>query len=199
MVRERGLLPTTKRGLGAAEMGGKEVAVLLIALHAANAPTTAAKAVQEFYSLCWEDWRGVHGPVPEPWKSHFEGKSFGEAFGTLLEILPRVVTSMLQVATEDGLPMEEAAVALRADPTWLRVTMNRPLLSAEIRFGQRRPPMFLGSWRQSEPSPNGRRELFMTSSVDILPPTFLHLSRAIHPEAWAARPLALVTQAYEHS
>lgn len=100
VIREAGYLPTTKRGAGAADMGFKEAATLLIALSTSDTPKDAVQAVRNYECLERHDlvhprpdmeaFRIRHRQKwPEPAQYVAESSNLISAIGRFLEALPR--------------------------------------------------------------------------------------------------------------
>jgi hypothetical protein len=88
MIREAGLIQTTKRGRGAADMTAADAAALLIGLCVSEAPKDAPAAVKTFWDLGsfddpdmdirgYDDYPPLLAPV-------FEVETFGQAMGVLI-------------------------------------------------------------------------------------------------------------------
>ncbi len=88
-VREHGLIQTTKRGRGAAEMSVADAAALLIGVCVADTPSTAPEAVRIFTSLEPEFPNFAetgHAPeeLPSPLREVTAASTFGEALSSLI-------------------------------------------------------------------------------------------------------------------
>lgn len=107
VIREAGLIPTTKRGGGASEMTVREAANLLIAANASESPKEAAMAVAHYRSLEGQDISpGVYDEKDGVYtrRDHEEGgifariteaANFGEALETLIDGVPELLLSLL--------------------------------------------------------------------------------------------------------
>ena len=88
-IREHGLITTTKRGRGAAEMKAEDAAALLVALCVADTPSTSPTAVREFWHLRRAPDRPELGRLaataPEILKQLDEASTFGEAISVLIK------------------------------------------------------------------------------------------------------------------
>lgn len=135
VIREAGELPTTKRGVGAAEMGAKEAAKLFIALNGSDGPKGAVKAIQDFYylplknspqfysSLDDDDDQPPADGVEEVISTVIKGAEFGEALANLFETIPILLSFMDQKLGIDCRKWMQSHIV---------VTMHRPTMRAEI-------------------------------------------------------------------
>jgi hypothetical protein len=84
-IREAGLITTTKRGVGAANMTTRDAANLLIGLCGADTPREAAKAVHEFRSLkVFAPW-SESGEFFDVYERIKDAPDFGNAIEELME------------------------------------------------------------------------------------------------------------------
>lgn len=101
-IRERGYIPTGKRGGGAAEMTAREAANLIMALNGADLPKEAPVAIDRFRSLrMW--WGGTAKELkaqsesfegqPEPIQAAADCRTFGEALEVLIDGVPDLIGS----------------------------------------------------------------------------------------------------------
>lgn len=108
-IRERGYIPTGKRGGGAAEMTPREAANLLIALNGADTPQDAPIAIDRFRSL--RPYFAGHANDFRKQVETFEGgikpiqdlgrvNTFGEALEVLIEDVPELVEAFRSYAHE---------------------------------------------------------------------------------------------------
>lgn len=91
VIREAGLIPTTKRGPGAAEMGAREAANLLLGVAAADVPRAAPETIASLRGMR----RLAHGvvananersaPRPRVYETIREAGDFGQALEALIE------------------------------------------------------------------------------------------------------------------
>jgi hypothetical protein len=94
VIRERGLMTTTKRGAGAAEMTVRDATNLLIALNGAQVPKDAPDAVEHyrsFYRSYPPEGRPGH---PELEYQAFNANWFGDALEKLIESIPLLVETV---------------------------------------------------------------------------------------------------------
>lgn len=108
-IRERGYIPTGKRGGGAAEMTSQAASNLLIALNGADTPKDAGLAIDRFRSLRpffsgtaveIKDRLERSGGAPEPMQAVMDAQTFGEALDVLIEGVPNLTLSFVQYALE---------------------------------------------------------------------------------------------------
>ena len=101
-IRERGYIPTGKRGAGAAEMSAREAANFLMALNGADTPKDGPIAIDRFRSLRqWfsgtaDDFRAKadsFADQPEAMQAVADCRTFGEAVEALIEGVPSLVVS----------------------------------------------------------------------------------------------------------
>lgn len=94
VIRERGLMTTTKRGVGAAEMTVRDATNLLIALNGAHVPKDAPDAVEHYRSF---SRTGLCEPLPgfpESMYRAFNASTFGDALEKLIEVAPLLVETV---------------------------------------------------------------------------------------------------------
>ncbi len=139
VIREAGLIPTTKRGSGASDMTVREAANLLIGASTAEHPKSAAMVVPLYRSLIGQnlspndEQRGVFARISE-------ARTFGDALETLIEGAPEVLASSFQYVddayggnhTAEQLRLLKAMV-LRGDLAAVEVIFSRPTPYAEMR------------------------------------------------------------------
>jgi hypothetical protein len=132
-IREAGLITTTKRGVGAAEMTTRDAANLIIAANAAENTKEALQAVPQFRDL--ETWYSTS--ETQAFEGVFarlkDAPTFGEALEELIEGVPELILSF-------GQYLEEAygdKAALMSDPSnavRLVVELGRWPATASIRI-----------------------------------------------------------------
>jgi hypothetical protein len=93
VIRERGLITTTKRGVGAAEMSVRDTTNLLIALNGAQVPKDAPDAVEHYRSFS-RSYPPEHRPYPELMYQAFNASTFGDALEKLIETVPLLVETV---------------------------------------------------------------------------------------------------------
>ena len=93
IIRERGLMATTKRGVGAAEMTSRDAANLLIALNGAQHPQEAPEAVQYYRTLPLTRQSDPGKGYPASAYKVLNAPNFGEALEKLIDIVPVLVKS----------------------------------------------------------------------------------------------------------
>ena len=190
VIREAGHLPTTKRGVGAAEMGPTEAAMLMIAINASDAPRSAPEAVQAFRQLPWTPH--PHEKEDDPVAELLEGRPFGDALTTLLQHLPTLIEELLSPGNH-----RDAAVRSLNNPQWLKVRFERPFRNAFI-FLRHSTRTFSGRWGTWDDEYDETR-LFRLSMVEIWSPTLLTISRVLAPEQWARLPPELSRNAEDRT
>lgn len=108
-IRERGYIPTGKRGHGAAEMTTREVVNGLLALNGADGPKDAPVAIDRFRSLRnWfagttKDFRARdegYDSFPKAIQAVMDSGTFGEALEALIDEMPSLVASLKQYTTD---------------------------------------------------------------------------------------------------
>lgn len=84
VIREAGLIPTTKRGPGASDMGVKEAANLLLAVTVSELPKDAPLAVDTLRNLkrTWKNY--PDDGIPDVFAGVHEALDFGEAIEALI-------------------------------------------------------------------------------------------------------------------
>lgn len=135
VIREAGLIPTTKRGSGAADMTTREATNMLIAVNTADSPKLAPVAVTHYRSL-----KGMnYGPVRKP-EGIFgrinDASNFGEALEVLIEGAPEIQTSFSEFIDNAYSNYPEEVRATFKNGTHLanvEVSFSRPYPYAEIR------------------------------------------------------------------
>jgi hypothetical protein len=99
-IREAGLITTTKRGVGAAEMTTRDAANLLIGLCGADTPRDAAKAVHEFRSLkVFAPW-SESGEFFDVYERIKAAPDFGVAIEELIDGILEILSSFRRYADE---------------------------------------------------------------------------------------------------
>ena len=91
MIREQGLMTTTKRGVGAAEMTVRDATNLLIALNGAQVPKDAPEAVEHYRSFARTRLSEPRPGFPEVMYEAFNASTFGDALEKLIEVVPLLV------------------------------------------------------------------------------------------------------------
>jgi hypothetical protein len=94
VIRERGLMTTTKRGVGAAEMTVRDAANLLIALNGAQVPKDAPDAVEHYRSFSRVSRHASQPEYPELMHQAFNASTFGDALEKLIETVPLIVEAV---------------------------------------------------------------------------------------------------------
>jgi hypothetical protein len=94
VIRERGLMTTTKRGVGAAEMTVRDVANLLIALNGSQVPKDAPEAVEHYRSFSRTRLYEPRSELPELIYQAFNASTFGDALEKLIEMVPLLVEAV---------------------------------------------------------------------------------------------------------
>lgn len=95
LIREAGLIPTTKRGVGASAMTVREAANLLIGLNAAETPKDAPSSVIRVRSLLANAGFVARWLRQSEWSPVFEGlreaRTFGDALERLIDATPALL------------------------------------------------------------------------------------------------------------
>ena len=94
VIRERGLMTTTKRGVGAAEMTIRDVTNLLIALNGAQVPKDAPDAVEHYRSFSRSYPPQQRPGYPELEYQAFNASTFGDALEKLIAAVPILVEAV---------------------------------------------------------------------------------------------------------
>jgi hypothetical protein len=94
VIRERGLVATTKRGVGAAEMTPRDATNILIALNGAQVPKDAPDAVEYYRSLSLSRLSEPCPAYPESIYQAFNASTFGDALERLIEMVPLLVETV---------------------------------------------------------------------------------------------------------
>lgn len=139
VIREAGLIPTTKRGSGAAEMTFREAANLLIAANTADTPKAAPLIVPQYRALigqnysATDEFHGVFGEVNE-------AKNFGDALEALIAGMPEVIVTFTRFLFDaygrPGRDMASVAQGMLNFGEFINVEVSffRPFPYAEIRI-----------------------------------------------------------------
>lgn len=120
-VREAGLIQTTKRGRGAAEMTTLDAAYLILGLYGAANPADAAEAAEELAAYV----NVARRKVPAPLRPIKTAPDLVHALAALIELAP-----LIAPATRDTDAMLEASIYQPAD-AWpagytVHMTFTRP-------------------------------------------------------------------------
>jgi hypothetical protein len=136
VLREQGGLPTTKRGVGAADMGALEAAKYLTAAYTVENGRQAAQTVERFHSLVWGGNWFSKDPKDELllFEAAVAGRPFGEALAGLISIVPELIKQIEVTLAEHGIADGDAAKAIIAKNFRLEVSWAWPRYSAEIDF-----------------------------------------------------------------
>jgi hypothetical protein len=140
VIREAGLLPTTKRGSGAADMGPKEAALLLIGANSAASPRGAAEAVRLYRDLTFEPGKNFQDDSMQDtgsWGADFVNQTgtFETALTGLIEHLPKLLSWLNeQLPRRLRAPSSGNLLEVVLKLARVQVEIFRPIPNAEIRL-----------------------------------------------------------------
>ena len=97
VVREAGLITTTKRGVGAADMTAADAANLIIALEGCEAAKDAVAAVRRFRAAKRLRFKSSPTLKFEPYRSIDAATNFGEALEMSIDAVPAIIAEIAGV------------------------------------------------------------------------------------------------------
>jgi hypothetical protein len=191
VIREAGLLPTTKRGRGAARMGALEAAILMIGLNAAGTPSGAPAAIRGYQNA-----RALPPNAKDYQPLNYLSKhSFPLALAALLGDMPSLVAKLSRDLLHLGITKSEIENTF-AQPSWIEVSLHRPAIfgSIKLKFWEERKinsdvPTFGMIWR-----PRTARDAenaawwpvgqFRSTTVTLTARTIFCISYCLNAEMW---------------
>lgn len=198
VIREAGMIPTTKRGVGASSMTAREAALLLIGANASEAPKDAATAAEYYRLLLGRNYHRV-GDLEGIYARIDEAANFGDAIEVLISGVPEIVASLagyIDDAYGESHTTEQLGelkrLLLHGELAGVEVVFSKPFPFATIRIvcwpaGQQQVQY---EWRYFVNAEllndyprvfNGGSDRKVSVTIGL--PTLLSLYRALNPEA----------------